>query len=883
MPSIEARNAVIVENTIVRRLRALSAINQQLQQVVSQGLNINFVLPEVLRTAMDELNATAGSIIVVNENLEILHSWLIADGQELEDPGDFLKEAVRKGLFGWTVRSRKPTIIADTLVDERWLSRQDDPNSNRSLSAICVPLVIRHRSLGAITMSRPGIGQFDLEDLDLLAAIADQAAITIESARLYESSLQRADELSALVRAASALSATLETNRLLTEIGRQMALFTRADACAIFEWLPDSDIIRRLSLYAGDEIALDGRLMRRNVNLADFPLTRRLLQEHVPIERHLGQESLQDAEYQYMFQAGIKSLLMIPMVSQDKALGVVEICHFHTAHRFDHAQVQLVQMLANQAAIALQNAGLFENIEHQLRVSALLHEAGKVINSSLDARQILQSLLVQTNELLVAEAISIALIDRTTNELVYEVAAGPGRDRVVGTRMALEKGIAGWVVQNSLPALVPDAGADSRFHRAVDQQTGYKTVAMICAPLIAQGEVLGTIQAINPSTGHFTPDDLDLLVNLANLASSALANARQFERVQAAEARYLGLFDDSINSIILTDLQGGIVEANRQAYLELGILQDSLVGRSIHDFHVISEGQTIDLEGIASLAMSKVSKFRLLLRRRDDTPLPVEVHVKRTSFHGDPLLQWIYHDISQQVELDKMRQDLTAMLVHDLQNPLGNVISSLELLRLELSQESGAVADSILDVALKSSRRLQNLIRSIMDITHLESGHPLADLSPFDLVALVMDTIQITEPLLGPGRVRLKLSEVDTLPKAQGDADLVRRVLVNLLDNCAKYSPESKQVTIEIGAGSDKNQLKVSVCDQGPGVPPEYRKAIFQQFRRLERTSNHSPKGIGLGLAFCRLAIEAHGGEIWVDDAPGGGACFSFTLPVASI
>ena len=108
---------------------------------------------------------------------------------------------------------------------------------------------------------------------------------------------------------------------------------------------------------------------------------------------------------------------------------------------------------------------------------------------------------------------------------------------------------------------------------------------------------------------------------------------------------------------------------------------------------------------------------------------------------------------------------------------------------------------------------------------------------------------------------------------------VISRVLLNLFDNALKYSHDGEQVTVE-GRAIDNGEVLISVSDQGNGIPKEYREIIFEKFRRIK--SDTSSKGLGLGLAFCRLAVEAHGGRIWVDDAPGGGARFNLTLPEAA-
>ncbi|MFO7539769.1 MAG: GAF domain-containing protein [Chloroflexota bacterium] len=570
------------------------------------------------------------------------------------------------------------------------------------------------------------------------------------------------------------------------------------------------------------------------------------------------------------------SVICVPIVNRGRTIGSATL-HKAGRSQFGPADLDLLATIANQVASFIENARLFEQSQRQLQISDLLREASRVINSTLNIAEIMQLLLAQMNELLNAEAISIALVDPQTNELVYRVAEGMGSSNITGLRLPSNQGVSGWVMEHNQPVLVHDATTDPRFNPEGDERTGYTTRAMICAPMQFKGQGLGTIQAINPSEGSFTDQDLNLLINLANIASSAIANAQQYAQTQAAEARYTNLFQDSIDPIILTDTDGQIVEANRRAISFFGYRHEELLGCSVKDLYA-PETRPPQMRTIPARGVKQFTSRALL---KDASQIPIEVYAKRTLFGRNELLQWIYHDISKQIELEQMREDLIAMLFHDLQSPLGNVISSLELMRYEMPLDSDPALFSMLDIAARSSNRLQTLIRSLLDINRLEAGHPVSDLREVAVTRLVEDVWEIEEPNFERRRIELKRNVQDGLPPIYVEEDMIRRVLVNLVDNALKYSSESDEITItaQHGWNNDENKVLLSVSDKGSGIPPQYRKSIFDKFQRVNAQS--PSQGLGLGLAFCRLAVEAHGGRIWVDDAPSGGARFNLTLPVA--
>lgn len=565
------------------------------------------------------------------------------------------------------------------------------------------------------------------------------------------------------------------------------------------------------------------------------------------------------------------SAVCTPLIVHQRAVGAITITKPGIA-QFASDDVDLLRILASQAAANVENARLHTSLQRQLREAELFNLASKEINESLDFDKIMRSMLSGMNELLNAEAISVALVEGS--ELVYSVADGAGSHEILGLRLPSAQGVSGWVMKNAKPALVNDPENDPRFSNNGDRRTGYTTMAMICAPLKANGRVLGTIQAINPPAGKFTKDDLRILVRISGLASSAFSKSEQYKLVQEAESRYLNLFEDSVDPIIITSPDGVIQEVNRRTCEFLAYDREQLVGASIDILHqepILSE---LPSEGKATPNHIYTMERRAMTRTGDF--IPVDVYVKRTIGPTHDELQWIYHDISKQRELEQMREDLTAMLFHDLQNPLSNVISSLELLDSDLlPEDADPIASMMITVAFRSSQRLRHLIRSLLDINQLEAGSPVHEKDchqideMFDYVGEMMEV-----PIETKGVTFNPVVEAG-LPAVHINRDMIERVIINLFDNAIKFSKRKDIITL--AAVRDGDFIQFSLSDEGPGIPAAYRDSVFDKFYR---TPDNTSKGMGLGLAFCRLAIEAHGGRIWASEAASGGAQFNFLIPV---
>jgi signal transduction histidine kinase len=231
-------------------------------------------------------------------------------------------------------------------------------------------------------------------------------------------------------------------------------------------------------------------------------------------------------------------------------------------------------------------------------------------------------------------------------------------------------------------------------------------------------------------------------------------------------------------------------------------------------------------------------------------------------------------------ELLRLREELAAMLVHDLRNPLGVIITGMGLLKqAPITETEAKYVTTVITAMGQSARRMQRLVDTLMDITRLEEGDMVLWFRPLNLGTLIEEVIAEEQPLAEGIGVTLASHLPESLGAVMADCDVVQRVLVNLLDNALKFTPAEGQVWVEVQPEAE--MMRIEIVDTGPGVPPEDRIRIFEKFTRVQGHVG-TRRGSGLGLAFCRMAVEAHGGRIWIEDGPEGkGSRFIFTLPKA--
>jgi len=225
-----------------------------------------------------------------------------------------------------------------------------------------------------------------------------------------------------------------------------------------------------------------------------------------------------------------------------------------------------------------------------------------------------------------------------------------------------------------------------------------------------------------------------------------------------------------------------------------------------------------------------------------------------------------------------MRDDLMKMIVHDLKTPLTSVLATMEMLldgdfgKMEQDQRK-AVGD-----AESKAEDLLALINDVLEVSRIEEAELTLDLQPIAPAAFLTEIEHEWEVRFQQEGTRATVEVTDDAPVFEADKELLKRVLNNLVQNAVTHSAQA--VKIEFKARKDGDGVLFTIADNGPGIPPQYHEVIFRKFERVKTQGVPRTRSSGLGLAFCKLVIDAHGGRIWVQSAEGQGSSFHFTLPI---
>lgn len=343
------------------------------------------------------------------------------------------------------------------------------------------------------------------------------------------------------------------------------------------------------------------------------------------------------------------------------------------------------------------------------------------------------------------------------------------------------------------------------------------------------------------------------------------------EALAVAQSRNSLLLESIEEGICGIDLEGRSMFVNPAACRMTGFTEAELLGQPLHALlhQATEEEESPFLKGTPETQ-------RQWFYRKDGSTFPAD-------FTSNPIKEGrqligraiVFRDVSEQLQIDRMKYTFISIVSHELRTPLTSLFGSLRLMD---SGSMGAVPERmqpLMGIALRNAERLIRITNDILDLERINSG--IMTLEPKDCA---LDSLMQRACEMVDGMAReldVKLEPHPSAEQVWADADRVVQILTNLLSNAIKFSPPGARVSIEATRQEDLVLLRVS--DDGPGIPEEVQPTLFKYFQHVDSTDAREHGGAGLGLAICRLLVEQHGGQIWVESAPGQGSTFYFTLP----
>jgi PAS domain S-box-containing protein len=512
-----------------------------------------------------------------------------------------------------------------------------------------------------------------------------------------------------------------------------------------------------------------------------------------------------------------------------------------------------------------------ESSERQSRLE-LLRRAGHEISASVE----LDGALTRVAELVVADFADWCVIDVVDegNELHRAALAraelaspnGSGRpqdDPETEVHTVFASGRA-----QVLPALGDGSSVERVNFLGLDARSA------ICVPLWARKQPLGALTLARTERGPvYSADDVALAEDLASRIALALDRARLYREVEErSDAAWV--LEHVADGVLLLDRNGVVRLWNPAAEAITFIEADEVVGLPATE---AIPGWKAAVETVPVSASPDPG--------HDEVLIPIEtsrgerwIAISGVRFFGGTV--YAFRDLTDARELDEIKADFIATASHELRTPLAAVYGAAQtLLRHDFAlDETGR--ERFVTLIADESERLGRIVNEILLANQLDAGRLELDLEPFDGHDLVERVVEAAR-LHAPPSVTLETDSDDDLPTVAADLDKVRQVLVNLVENAIKYSPDGGRV--EVGVHERGDVVRFHVCDEGLGVAPEEQERIFEKFYRADPHMRRGVGGTGLGLYICKELIDRMGGRIWVEPNEERGSTFYFELQTAEV
>ena len=514
-----------------------------------------------------------------------------------------------------------------------------------------------------------------------------------------------------------------------------------------------------------------------------------------------------------------------------------------------------------------ERAAAEEVAERQSRLD-LVRRVGQELTSTLDH----QAALLRVADLVVRDVADWCVIDLIDEGDLKRAVVARAEPTVDGAKLTDNPGSGiGAVAQSGRARILPAPGETSN-GEPVRFLDGLEARSVISVPLRARKQPLGALTVARTSRGEiFDADDLALVQDLAVRVGLALDRGRLYRLVEerADAARVLEHVGDGI---VLLDRNGVIRLWNPAAEAITAIDAKSVLGRSAVD--AIPGWQN---------AADQVPVLTAPDPGHDEVTIPIDtprgerwISISGVRFFGGTV--YAFRDLTDVRRLEEIKADFIATASHELRTPLAAVYGAAQtLLRHDFAlDETGR--ERFVSLIAEESERLGRIVNEILLANQLDSGRVDIDVEPFDPADLVERVVEATRAH-APPTVTVSHTAAEDLPDISADADKVRQVLVNLIENAIKYSPEGGHVEVEVD--EHDGAVRFGVRDEGLGIAPEDQDRIFEKFYRADPHMVRGVGGTGLGLYICKELVGRMGGRIWVEPNDGKGSAFFFELQTA--
>lgn len=534
-------------------------------------------------------------------------------------------------------------------------------------------------------------------------------------------------------------------------------------------------------------------------------------------------------------------------------------------------------------AYATQLEKYHEEMEVRLTAYNSMQEVSPEVETIPGIEDTLKQLVNKVGMIMQAEKCVFMLPDEKETQLVAQKPAkGIGDKELRLFRVDPNHGVGGKVFREGVPIMVNDALHDPLWDANLANMLGVRS-SLSMPLLLRKGpsdppQIIGILHVFNKSYNEeFNDEDIQILSTLARQASVIIQNTKTFIALMARKTELETTLLSMLTGVLVLDRFGRILFCNPKAKEILNVQVSD--PRNLRATDAIKELKVLDLLN-RSIREREVINDELTLNPRSSQEMTFQFNIvpEPETSSTDVGVVASFTDITRIKRLEQLKTEFVSTASHELRTPLTSIKGFISTLLDDeegsFDQESRMEFYNIID---EECDRLIRLISDLLTISRIEGGRSLdLKMAPMQIPPVVKRSLQAIKSSSTMHEFALAME--DNLPTIIADKDKVDQILVNLLGNAVKYSPEGGTVTLRVYA--NHHEVHFSVKDQGVGIPEEHLDKIFDKFHRVNTEDTRMTEGAGIGLFIVKNLVESHKGRIWVESQPGFGSTFNFTLPI---
>ncbi|WP_420642766.1 GAF domain-containing protein [Candidatus Leptofilum sp.] len=889
--SIALARARLFQSEARRRREAETLLD--VAEFVTSSVELEEILArviEILRVYLNEVHScTISTIKDDGLRLQSIFSQWSDDAYAIMDKG--WEEEIRATFTAQlAIESGEPIIISD-LRQVPFVNAFTAQKIEEGLrSIVCLPLKIQDRILGIMHLHYwHEVRPFSAEEIAVLAGVANQAAIAIENARLFENERRQLHLSQTLQQVGSLLTASLPLDDVYDQIFTLLAEVVSYDSSSLFLFNENKQLYDLVACRG----LTDSFLQPENRTLSVQTV-------HKKIEENPGWAVITDVRHNpdwiiheplVSIRAWIGALLKV----KGKEIGLLCV-ESHQVGQYSAEDGRTVAAFANQAAVAIENARLAKETARQAKELAILNQVSRETAVSLNIDYFLEKTTKLVSQELYPDYFGFIMGGDETSIMHPHASYRGLSQKAEQIDIPVHKSITGQVLQHGEPYYAPDVRTDPYYFA-----TELNISSELAIPLLVENDVIGVIHVASPEIDHYKNEDVNFLSTLAGNISAVLERAKLYEsqRRQAEHLaqlvdrrtaelkmerdRLFAILESAGEAIILTDTEARIEYANPAMERQSGFTRKELIGQNPRILgNNINQGSTFS-EMWENLLSHRSWNGEIINRHKDGKIYDVAVTVTPIINTQGNVTGYVsvQADITHFKEVERLKTEFIANVSHQLRTPLTNIKTYVSLLK-KGKPEKFPHYFSVLHFEID---RLARLIQDLLDISRLDAEaepDPEASADFCDVWDLFWDPfIERAERehkllvLNLPDSVRVQM------PFVQLEAYELEKILSRMIENALLYTPGGGRIQVAVDwVEGNTELLQLSVCDNGLGVDDEERPFIFDRFFRGDKVIEAGLPGNGLGLAIVREILARHGGKISLERELDEGTCFTAYLPL---